>query len=251
MELMTEPAPAETATPLLTARDLWFTYASGKEAALKGVDFEVPAGRMTMVLGRSGSGKTTLLRALKGLVTPQKGSVSFTGNGRAGFHRAVAYVPQNLGLVRGLTALENVLAGSLSRMGLWRTLFHAFHREDVLRAKALLEEMGLARLADQKVGRLSGGERQRVAIARALMLKPHLVLADEFVSQLDALTTREILDRMKALKDRGVTFLITTHEPEIVSRYAERLVIMRRGKVAFSSENPGSLSETQILELLR
>ena len=207
-----------------------------------------------MILGRSGSGKTTLLKVLAGLLRPQRGMVevvadaSYT-NGRTQ-RRTVAYIPQTLGLVRSMTALENTLAGALGASNTLLSLFRLFPKETVGRAKATLVALGLAHKLHERVYNLSGGERQRVAIARALVQRPELILADEFVSQLDPVTAEEILDMMRQIAADGVSFLITTHETDVVAKYADRVVVMRAGQISYEGTAEG-LSEGAMVGLLR
>ncbi len=218
-------------SPILKGEDLWLAY-DGKTFILQGAEIGVKSGVVSMMLGRSGSGKTTLLKVLAGLVRPQKGSVALHGSPSRTAGPRVAYVPQTLGLVRGMTALENTLVGALHRTGTLRSVFRWFPSAVVERAKATLAGMGLAAKWDEKVIRLSGGERQRVAIARALMQEPDFILADEFVSQLDPITTDEILQAMRKLARRGTGFLVTAHDLSIVEHYADEFFIMKAGKIA-------------------
>jgi phosphonate transport system ATP-binding protein len=126
-----------------------------------------------------------------------------------------------------------------------------FPRALVDEAKDTLDRLGLADKAHEPAYRLSGGQRQRVAIARALMQRPALILADEFVSQLDALTATEILDLIRAVaRENNVAVLVTTHETDVVEAYADRVVILREGRVVRDAPG-GSLSQTEMLELMR
>lgn len=231
------------ADAILTARSLRFCYQK-EGCALDGVDLSVRPG-MTMILGRSGSGKTTLLKVLTGILNPQQGQLWFSP-----LLGKIAYIPQNLGLVRNLSALENTLTGALSTTPTFPSLLGIFPRRTLEQARAILEDLGLGDKADEKVSHLSGGERQRVAIARALMLNPKLILADEFISLLDAVTTREILDRMRGMEKQGTNFMITTHETDLVSEYADQIVVMRRGQVVYSGTGKGA-SESEWVGMLR
>ena len=221
--------------PAVEARDLWFGYGKGNPV-LRGVDFSAAQGRITMVLGASGGGKTTLLKLLKGLIAPQQGTirvldrplVAAPGAGR--LDPAVAYIPQQLGLVRMLSVLENTLTGALGRVGTLQSLVKLWPRDTVAQAHETLQLLGIGHKAREKVYALSGGERQRVAIARALMQEPALILADEFVSQLDPVTTEEIMDVMREIARYGVALVMTTHELDVVSRYADRVVVLRGGE---------------------
>lgn len=218
----------------IEARDLWFAYGKG-QPVLRGVGLAAAQGRITMILGASGGGKTTLLKIMKGLVRPGRGEITVLGRSRpaAGGGRldpTIAYIPQQLGLVRTLSVLDNTLTGALGRVGTVPSLLKLFPRPVVEQAHETLRILGIGHKAHEKVANLSGGERQRVAIARALMQEPTLILADEFVSQLDPATTTEIMETMRAVAQRGVALLMTTHELDIVSRYADRVVVLRNGE---------------------
>lgn len=250
-----QPRPAERLArgqAVVEARDISFSY-DRKNLVLDGVNLDVAAGEITMVLGRSGSGKTTLLKVIKGLLRPQRGTVRMHLGEEHGGRKsaAVAYVPQTLGLVRSMSALDNTLTGGLSRSGMLASLVKMFPRAVADEAKDTLASLGLAHKIHEPVYKLSGGQRQRIAIARALMQQPALILADEFVSQLDAVTATEILDLMRGIaREKGVALLVTTHETDVVEDYADRVIVMREGKVTHDAPG-GHLSQAEMVELLR
>jgi phosphonate transport system ATP-binding protein len=223
--------------PALEINDVWFAY-SRERQALKGVSLTAPPGEVTMILGVSGGGKTTLLKLAKGLLRPQRGSVSALGERVSVSPRLdsrVAFIPQHLGLVRGRTALENTLTGALGRVGTLRSLLGLFPRETVDEGLRTLASLGIAHKAGERVSNLSGGERQRVAIARALMQRPRLLLADESVSQLDPVTCAGILELIGAAARGGMAVVMTTHQLEIVTQLADRVVVLRDGEIALDS----------------
>ncbi len=218
----------------LDASDLWFSYGAGRPV-LRGLSLAAEAGEITMVLGASGSGKTTLLKLCKGLLAPRRGTVRVLGQPAIAARRGrldsrVAYIPQHLGLVRSSSVLDNVLAGALARVAQIPSLVRLLPRAEVQRARELLERLGIGHKTEDKAYALSGGERQRVAIARALMQEPRLLLADEFVSQLDVLTSRDILTIVRGIANEGVTVVVATHEMELVDRYADVIVVLRDGE---------------------
>ncbi len=223
-----------------------FEYRSG-EPVLKDVSLELGPGELVMVLGRSGSGKTTLLKLAKGFLRPTAGRVLVGGERSmepSSRHRPdVAYIPQHLGLVRGSSVLTNVLLGCLARVGGLASLFGRFPKEEVTKAYGLMEELGIAQKAHERVWVLSGGERQRVAIARALMQEPRLILADEFVSQLDALTANAIMQITRAITARGVTVLMATHDFDLVGAYADRVLVLRHGSLVAEASPSEALPE--------
>lgn len=202
---------------------------------LKDVGLTAQPGSVTMVLGMSGSGKTTLLKLFKGLLQPQRGELRVLGTPVPRIRRGrldprVAYIPQQLGLVRSLTAIENALTGALSRVGALPSLLRLMPPAEVERARALLERLGIGGKADQPVHALSGGERQRVAIARALMQEPRVLLADEFISDLDPLTGAEIMAIVREVVAAGVAVVMTTHEMEVVRGHADHVLVLRNGR---------------------
>ncbi|MDA1306097.1 MAG: ATP-binding cassette domain-containing protein [Acidobacteria bacterium] len=226
-------------SPAIDASKLSFAYVKDRPV-LHEVSLQVAAGEICMVLGPSGSGKSTLLKALKGIITPGAGDLSIFGqsvrltSGREGRRlqrEDIAWIPQNLGLVRSATVLTNVLTGALCRTGAMAGLLGMFSKETRAQALQVLDTLGIAHKAHERVAHLSGGERQRVAIARALMQRPRLVLADEFVSHLDPVTTRDILGVVADIARTGMSFLITSHQVELVAEHADRVVFMRDGRL--------------------
>jgi len=205
--------------PALEASDLWFSY-SARRPVLRGVSLTAAAGEITIVLGVSGSGKTTLLKLCKGLLGPQRGAVRVLGE------------PVVAGRRRRLDpgVAYNVLTGALGRVAELPSLLRRLPEDELRRAQALLERLGIGGKAAEKVYALSGGERQRVAIARALMQRPRLLLADEFVSQLDVLTSRDILTIVRGIAAEGVAVVVTTHEMELADRYADTVIVLRDGE---------------------
>jgi len=202
-----------------------------------------------MVLGSSGSGKTTFLKLAKGLLAPGGGTISVLGapmarpTGRDRLNPRVAYIPQQLGLVRNLSVIDNVLSGALSRVDSARSLFKLFPGGFVDEAHEALSALGIAHKAEEKVYALSGGERQRVAIARALMQQPRLILADEFISQLDPATSSDIMQIVRRIADRGVAIVQTTHEMEVVARYADHVVVLRNGEKVLDRSDSDVLAD--------
>ena len=223
----------------VSVRHLAYAY-GGASPILRDVTLTAHAGEVTVVLGESGGGKTTLLRLIKGLLASQRGEIEVLGerprSPRAGrLDPRVAYIPQQLGLVRSQSVLANALTGALARTGTWRSLLGWWPAEHLEEAQATLELLGIGEQADQPVRTLSGGERQRVAIARSLMQRPRVILADEFVSQLDAVTSREIMGLVREVAARGVALIMTTHEIDLALDFADRMVVLRDGAVVLDA----------------
>lgn len=223
-------------TPAIRAEGLRSSY-RGSGVVLRGVSLEVPRGAFWAIFGSSGAGKTTLMKVLAGLRRPDEGRLELLGhavtNGiPAWLRRQLGYIPQQLGLVRGLTALENVLLGALGRHTGLGPLLGVFPRAEVARAREALELLGIAHKAEERAYRLSGGERQRVAIARTLLQEPQIVFADEFISDLDLPRAVQTLETMRTLaRQHGLTFVVSLHEVEVMRECADQALILRDGAI--------------------
>ncbi|MFC6878801.1 MULTISPECIES: ABC transporter ATP-binding protein [Actinomadura] len=208
--------------------------------ALSGIALTVEAGEFVAVMGPSGSGKSTLLTVAGGLDAPTAGRVEVEGAdvwalGRAARsalrRRGVGYVFQDLNLVPGLTAAENVM--------LPRELDGVRARRARREALAALREVGLDEAADRFPDELSGGQQQRVAIARALVGDRRLVLADEPTGALDSHTGEEIMRLLRGRCDAGAACLMVTHESRHAA-WADRVVFLRDGRMTDATgDRPG------------
>ena len=200
--------------------------------ALRGIDLEVPAGQLVVLLGPSGSGKTTLLNLVGGLDVPTAGEVHVAGEAIAGYDarrladyraRTVGFVFQFFNLIPSLTASENVefaLALTEGKAG-----------AVVRRARDLLDRVGLGDRADHFPAQLSGGEQQRVAIARALANTPRVLLCDEPTGNLDVDTGRQVLEVLDAsARDGQTTVLLVTHNGAIAPM-GDRVLRLRDGHI--------------------
>ncbi len=220
--------------PILMLTKINKEFKVGRQAlhVLKDLDLSVTKGEAVAVVGPSGAGKTTMLNIAGGLMSPTSGSVKIQNQelGHQGDellarlrNQLVGFVFQLHLLLPEFTAQENVALPGLIG-GRPKT-------ECLDKAKALLEEVGLAKRLDHRPGELSGGEQQRVAIARALLNDPQLLLADEPTGDLDGPTARDIHDLLLSLnKKRGQTLIIVTHNPELAD-LADRIISMKDGKI--------------------
>jgi phosphonate transport system ATP-binding protein len=221
-------------SPILESKSVWARYDDGPNI-LEDFNIQIFPGVVTMILGRSGSGKTTLLKVLGGLLKPYRGGILKNPLAESIESPHIAYIPQSLGLVRSMTAFDNTLMGALKDVSVVPSLAKIFPESAKRQAKEILKQLRIDDKADQLVSQLSGGQRQRVAIARALMQNPQVILADEFVSHLDVISTHEILAMTKTLTKKGISFLITTHDVDLVKEYADRMIIMAHGRMIFDS----------------
>ncbi len=211
---------------MLAIRDLRKAFNEpdgGKLPILDVREFDLGAGEQVVLMGRSGSGKTTLLHTIAGISRPDAGSVKVNGTeitvlpeaGRDLFRAdMIGYVFQTFNLLAGFSALENVLLGMSFASG----------RVDEVRARHLLERVGLHKRLSHKPAMLSVGEQQRVAVARALGNKPKLLLADEPTANVDSGHQQQIIDLIRSTcREEDVALLLVTHTPEVAGQF-ERVV---------------------------
>jgi phosphonate transport system ATP-binding protein len=226
---------------MLRVNGLTLRYPNGK-LALSDVDLGVGAGEFLVVLGGNGCGKTTLLRCVTRALVPTEGQVWLNGgeiSRLAGekLRRArldVAMIWQHASLVRRRSVLANVASGSLGRHQTWWTALGGLPADELPAASGYLGQVGLAHLASQRAGTLSGGQAQRVAIARALAQRPLVMLADEPVASLDPEAAQDIMQLLRRLAhEQGHAVLCVLHQVDLAFDFADRVVGMRDGRIAF------------------
>ena len=219
--------------PVIDARGVVKRIRVGRhvQTALDGVDLRVRRGEFSLVLGRSGSGKTTLLTILGGLLAPDEGQVHVLGQDiaamrprdrRSLIRREVGWVFQTAGLVPSLLASENVA---------FALYMNADDADVDARVAEALRRVGLGARARHRTDELSGGEQQRVALARALVKSPALLLADEPTSQLDAETSRSVVQLIKDVSLAGTTVVVATHD-EALEEVADSVTRLEDGRIA-------------------
>jgi putative ABC transport system ATP-binding protein len=229
---------------VILTRGLKKEYELGAETihALRGVDMQINKNEFVTIMGPSGSGKSTLLNLIGCLDTPSSGQYWLGGqevsqlddNDLAQIrNRQIGFVFQTFNLLSRTTALHNV------ELPLIYAGIPARQRRE--RAQQTLDAVGLADRMTHQPNELSGGERQRVAIARALVNQPSLLLADEPTGNLDSSTSREIMEILVALHERGETILLVTHERHIAA-YTQRLIALRDGTI--ESDEPHTIGAT-------
>jgi phosphonate transport system ATP-binding protein len=247
------PTPDACATPALVLHGVSAGY-GGDRAIVHDVDLAIPEGGCWAILGPSGCGKTTLLRVVLGMLRPVRGHIerpTLRQRGRVCRTGEIGYIPQNLGLVRHLSARDNVLLGALSRIAWWRSVSGRFPAAELAAADAALAAVGLGGRGTEKVQTLSGGERRRVAIARAIVQRPRILLADEFLAELDAHTSQEIVELLQALRrSHNLTIIFVDHDVEAACRIADRVVVLCRGRKV-AELDPAATTTASIRELFR
>jgi len=218
------------------------TKAFGRNIAVDAVSFTVEKPAMIGIIGRSGAGKSTLLRMINRLTDATDGAIRFEGRdvtGLSGSQKRAwqsdcAMIFQQFNLVPRMDVVSNVLHGTLNRRSTLATMFSLFPREDIHRAIAILDRLGIAEHAPKRAEALSGGQQQRVAIARALMQDPKIVLADEPIASLDPMNAQMVMDDLRRIHEEdGRTVIANLHTLDIARRYCDRVIGMLHGRVVF------------------
>jgi putative ABC transport system ATP-binding protein len=235
--------PRQRDTAVVRLENVVKTYRGGEIAvsAVNGISLTIRRQRFTMIVGPSGSGKTTLLNLIGCIDVPDTGRIEVCGDDTGTLSdteitdfraRNVAFVFQNFNLFPVLTAYENVEYPLL--------LIGMPEAERRARVNSLLEAVGLGAQARHRPNQLSGGQKQRVAIARALVKHPELVLADEPTANLDSRTGEQIIDLMHRMQhDEKVSFVFSSHDPQLMSR-AEDTFVIRDGRLVEQLEGARS-----------
>ena len=248
-----QPQDDQEERAVLTVEHLVKQYPQAQSPVLNDISFQVPKGKVFVVLGPSGSGKSTLLRTIAGLEPIQGGRILLDGqvvetghplgkrsggpgglmSGRrsSDLRTRIGMVFQSYDLFPNRTVLDNVtLAPVLVQK----------RKRDQARQEALelLDRVGLADRRDAWPSQLSGGQRQRVAICRALILHPEIMLFDEVTAALDPEMVREVLQVILELADQGLTMMIVTHEMAFARGIADHIVLLDGGTLVEQSDDP-------------
>ena len=252
---------------IIQMNDVWASY-DAKNYVLKEITLSIDRGTNYAIVGQSGSGKSTLLKLINGMISPSKGQVrvdyeSPNINDEKFKHTMakIGYIPQNLGLVKNITVMDNIIIGALPRISKFKSFFKMFPDNEIREAEKILRLVGLEGKAERKAYMLSGGEKRRVAIARALMQKPTLLLADEIVSELDHVTAREIMDLVvDARRKFNLTAVMVHHDIKLGLDYANRVAVIKDGQKILEigvegdkivDFQTGKMSEQEIMELYK
>ena len=221
-----------TPSAILSFRKVGFGYAKGLPDAVSHLDFDIPPASITAILGPNGAGKTTLLHLALGLFHPRCGEIQIGGKPIRKYSRRelshwIGLVPQNEYLPYEFSVLEYVILGRSPYLG----PLDMPDPQDIAIAQQSLKTVGITHLANRIVHELSGGEIQLVVVARALAQKPRILLLDEPTSHLDLSNKHAVLKILHELAQTGVTVIFSTHDPDAASQIADRLVLMRKGRV--------------------
>lgn len=219
---------------MIVVKNLCFSYQSKKEI-LKDINISINRGEIVSLLGPNGSGKTTLLKCINSILKPLKGSIrigekDITSMKRHEVARYISYVPQEHRTSFPYSVLDVVLLGRVPYIGLFSTPKKA----DVDKCFEILESMGISYLAERIYTQISGGERKLTLIARALCSDAKVLLLDEPTSNLDMKHQTDVLRIIKDLSHKkGLTVLMTLHDPNLAMLVADRAFLLKKGNIVF------------------
>jgi putative ABC transport system ATP-binding protein len=220
--------------------NVWKKYEMGESEpliVLKEINLEIKKGEFVAITGPSGSGKSTMLNIVGALDRPSYGEVYLDGKDISLMSesslallrgKTIGFIFQQFNLLKNLTALQNVM--------LPMEATDVPEKEAHVRAKFLLESLGLGERLYHKPNQLSGGQQQRVAIARALSNNPEVILADEPTGNLDSKTGKFVMDYLGKMYSEGKTVILITHDLELVS-YAKRVIYIKDGEIEREATN--------------
>ena len=210
-----------------------------------------------VVLGKSGSGKSTLMRCINRLVEPTSGRIFLEGEEVTGatpsrlraLRKKIGMIFQQYNLIPRYSVQSNALMGRLAGTSSIAYLMNCFSAGDVERSSQVLDRLGLSEKYFDRSENLSGGQQQRVGLARALMQEPELILADEPVSSLDPVTSRQIMKLLAEFNDKdGVTLLCNLHLPALAREFGSRILALSEGRIIYDGP-AGALSEEELNSL--
>ena len=241
----------QTTRSAVRAAGLWKVYGSGEAqvVALRGVDVDIAAGHFTAIMGPSGSGKSTLMHCLAGLDSVTRGEVHIGDTGLTGLsdkgltklrRDQVGFVFQQFNLLPTLSAQENILL----------PLAIAGRKPDEGWFDTVIDAVGLRDRLEHRPAQLSGGQQQRVACARAMVTRPEVIFADEPTGNLDSRAGAGVLAFLRrCVRDLDQTVVMVTHDP-VAAGYADRVVLLRDGRLAGQIDEPTADSVLDALKRL-
>ena len=225
---------------ILSVKDLQVSY--GGIEAVKGISFDVPAGKIVTLIGANGAGKSTTLKAIAGLVKPSGGDISFSGESIVGkdsseiVARGVTLVPEGRRVFANMSVLENIKIGAYLR------------KDDLSEDIAWVYDL-FPRLKErswQLAGTLSGGEQQMLAVARALMSRPKVIMMDEPSLGLAPLVVKGIFDIIKEINKRGVTVLLIEQNANMALKTADLAYVLETGRITMSGTGAELLTNEEV-----
>mgnify|MGYP001766814973 CR=1 FL=1 len=225
------------------------TVQLGTREALRDFSVTVEAGELVAVVGPNGAGKSTALRALAGLLTPVRGSVTLDGKpladiARAQLGRSIAYLPQDRSVHWGLTVRNVVALGRLPH----KSFASGLSARDETAVQAAMKRMDVLHLEHRSIAQLSGGERTRVLLARALAQETDYLIADEPAAGLDPAHALSLFEDLKSLASEGKAVITALHDLACAARYATRVLLFKDGICICDGPSDQVLSSANLAE---
>jgi len=236
---------------LLEIENLWSGYKKGD--VLRGVNLTIKKGEFLGLIGPNGSGKTTLLRSMSKILTPRRGKVFYQGKDIAKISakqlaQRIAVVPQLSVFYFSFNVEDFVLLGRIPYL----PRFYLERREDYLVAEEAMKLTETLGFRDRRINELSEGEKQRVVIARSLAQRPELLLLDEPAAHLDIRYQLDVFDLLRQLNvEKGITIVLVSHDLNLTSQYASRLILLDRGKIFAEGKPIEVINEENIQEIYK
>jgi len=235
---------------ILEFKDVLFQWHPQSHPLFSSLSMKIPEGRATALLGPNGAGKTTIMDMALGWRKPQKGTILLQNKNISRWSsrkrgQTMALVPQDESVHFDYTVMEYILLGRVPYL----PALGVPGKQDEMIAAEALAETGIGHLAHRKVSRLSGGERQLVLLARALTQQPDFLLLDEPASHLDLYNRELILHILEKLKGRGISLFFTSHNPEMVLRLADHVVLLKEGAVIHAGPSDQILTAGNLSDL--
>ncbi len=229
---------------VVSVENVSFSY--GRLQVLKDVTMNAKEGEIVCLLGPNGAGKSTLLKCILGALKPQRGRIIINGDDISNIDsielaKLIGYVPQVIEQTFPLTVFEVILTGRLPHLS-WTP-----RQSDLEAVRTAMRLLGIENLAWKNLSELSGGQRQKVLLAMALAKEPSILLLDEPTSNLDLNSQLEVMDVIRDVVEDGKTAIVALHDLNLALRYADRVVVMKDGRV-IADGKPAEVLEEDVIE---
>jgi len=229
---------------VVSVKNVSFSY--GRLQVLRDITMNAKKGELVCLLGPNGTGKSTLLKCILGALRPQKGRIIINGDDISNLDpielaRLISYVPQVIEQTFPLTVFETILIGRLPHLS-WTP-----RQSDLEAVRHAMRLLGIENLAWKNLSELSGGQRQKVLLAMALAKEPPILLLDEPTSNLDLNSQLEVMDVIRDIVEDDKTAIVALHDLNLALRYADRVVVMKDGRV-IANGKPAEVLEEDVIE---
>ncbi len=235
---------------MIKIKNLSFVYPDSDKETLNDISLEFKKQQFIVILGPNGSGKTTLVKLIARLLKPSRGNLQLNNQpyekiSVRDFYKIISYVPQKFFSIYPYTVFEIVLMGR----SLHFNYFGFENRKDIDKVNEVLHQLGLEHLSKKRITEISGGELQKVILARSIVQDAEILLLDEPNTHLDLKHQIQIFELLKNLQSNGKTIIAVSHDINLASFYAERLILLKDGRVRYDGDINSVLKEEIIEEI--